>query len=71
MLLTKSFLSFALEVSFIFIGWLLPTQSSIYFHLQLNGQVEWTLGDIIFIQSLCVTVSHSLAQSVLYLGISS
>ena len=48
MLLTYSFLSVALEVSFIFIEWSIPFQYSIYFHFHKSVRyVEDTRGDII------------------------
>jgi Na+/H+ antiporter NhaD/arsenite permease-like protein len=63
MLLSCSFLSTSLEISLIFISWSIPTQFSIYFNLINTTKIENTRGDIIFIQSLCVTVVISLSKS--------
>nr|DAM05575.1 MAG TPA: hypothetical protein [Caudoviricetes sp.] len=60
MFLTVSFLSYTPEVTLIFIEWLIPFWFSIYFH---SLRMLDTLGAIIFIQALCVTVLTSLTQS--------
>nr|DAL92491.1 MAG TPA: hypothetical protein [Caudoviricetes sp.] len=66
MLLTIGFLSYALEVSLIFISWSIPTQLGVHFQSNKKATLIGllgTLGKIIFIHLLRSTLDTNLSQS--------